>query len=449
MVPVSFPRLGSGTDKQDPSSDGLELEEILDIGKRTLAGLAIALSIAVAPLATASAAPAKAPATQRWVASWASAQMVPAAKDALPAAEVTDGTLRQTLRLSTGGGKIRVRLSNAFGTEPLKLSGVHVALAAAPGSARIDPASDRALAFSGRPEVTIPPGAEYLSDPIDFPAAPLANLAVTMRFDGPPPAQQTSHPGSRTTSWFGAGDQLAAAELTGGKSLDRWFQISGVDVLRPAGASLVTFGDSITDGYGVTTNGNNRWPDILAARLQAEPRTRGVGVLNAGIGGNRLVLDGLGPNAMARFDRDVLNQAGVKYVVLLEGVNDLGVLTREQPASPEAHAALVTRMTAAYDQMIRRAHDRGIKVYGATVMPFGGSGYYHPDAANEQDRQAINAWIRTPGRFDAVIDFDKLTRDPTNPSRLSPAYDSGDGLHPSLAGYKAMADAVPLDLFTR
>ncbi|MDR6531091.1 lysophospholipase L1-like esterase [Caulobacter rhizosphaerae] len=421
----------------------------MDIARRTLVGLVAALSVAASPLALAQAAPGKAAKTDRWVASWASAQMVPAAKDALPAADVTDGTLRQTLRLSTGGGKIRVRLSNAFGTEPLKLSGVHLALAAAPGSARIDPASDRALAFSGRPEVTIPPGAEYLSDPIDFPAKPLANLAVTLRFDGAPPAQQTSHPGSRTTSWFGPGDQLAAAELTGGKSLDHWFQISGVDVQRPAGASLVTFGDSITDGYGVTTNGNNRWPDLLAARLQADPRTRGVGVLNAGIGGNRLLLDGLGPNAMARFDRDVLNQAGVKYVILLEGVNDLGVLTRDQPASPEAHAALVARMTAAYDQMIRRAHDRGIKVYGATVMPFAGSAYYHPDAANEQDRQAINAWIRTPGRFDAVIDFDRLTRDPARPSRLSSAYDSGDGLHPSLAGYKAMADAVPLDLFTR
>jgi lysophospholipase L1-like esterase len=421
----------------------------LDIGKRTLVGLVIAVSIGLAPIAIAQAGAAKAPQAQRWVGSWATSQMIPAAKDALPAADVTDGTLRQTLRLSTGGGKIRVRLSNAFGTEPLKLSGVHVALAPASGSARIDPASDRALTFTGRSEVTIPAGAEYLSDPIDFPAAPLAHLAITLRFDGAPPAQQTSHPGSRTTSWFGAGDQLAAAELTGGKSIDRWFVISAVDVQRAAGASLVTFGDSITDGYGVTTNGDNRWPDILAARLQADARTKGVGVLNAGIGGNRLVLDGLGPNAMARFDRDVLNQAGIKYVILLEGVNDLGTLTRDQLVSPEAHAALVARMIASYDQMIRRARERGIKIYGATVMPYGGSAYYHPDAVNEQDRQAINAWIRTPGRFDAVIDFDKLTRDPANPSRLSPSFDSSDGLHPSLAGYKAMADAVPLDLFTR
>jgi lysophospholipase L1-like esterase len=419
----------------------------LDIGKRALVGLAIAVSIGAAPLSIAQAAAAKTPEAERWVGSWASSQMIPAAKDALPAADVTDGTLRQTLRLSTGGGKIRVRLSNAFGTEPLKLSGVHVALTVASGSARIDPASDRALAFLGRPDVIIPAGAEYLSDPIDFPAAPLANLAITIRFDGAPPVQQTSHPGSRTTSWFGAGDQLAAAELTGAKSVERWFQISGVDVLRPAGASLVAFGDSITDGHGVTTNGDNRWPDILAARLQADPRTKGVGVLNAGIGGNRLLLDGLGPNAMARFERDVLNQAGVKYVIVLEGVNDLGTLTRDKPASPEVHAALVARMIASYDQMIRRARERGIKVYGATVMPYGGSGYYHPDAANEQDRQAINAWIRAPGRFDAVIDFDKLMRDPANPSKLAPAYDSGDGLHPSLAGYKAMADAVPLSLF--
>ncbi|KQY91471.1 GDSL family lipase [Caulobacter sp. Root1455] len=419
----------------------------MDIGKRALVGLAIAVSIGAAPLSIAQAAAAKTPEAERWVGSWASSQMIPAAKDALPAADVTDGTLRQTLRLSTGGGKIRVRLSNAFGTEPLKLSGVHVALTVASGSARIDPASDRALAFLGRPDVIIPAGAEYLSDPIDFPAAPLANLAITIRFDGAPPVQQTSHPGSRTTSWFGAGDQLAAAELTGAKSVERWFQISGVDVLRPAGASLVTFGDSITDGHGVTTNGDNRWPDILAARLQADPRTKGVGVLNAGIGGNRLLLDGLGPNAMARFERDVLNQAGVKYVIVLEGVNDLGTLTRDKPASPEVHAALVARMIASYDQMIRRARERGIKIYGATVMPYGGSGYYHPDAANEQDRQAINAWIRTPGRFDAVIDFDKLTRDPANPNRLAPAFDSNDGLHPGPGGYKAMGEAVPLGLF--
>uniref|UniRef100_B0T4K8 Lipolytic protein G-D-S-L family n=1 Tax=Caulobacter sp. (strain K31) TaxID=366602 RepID=B0T4K8_CAUSK len=416
----------------------------MDFSKRALPGLAIALALSIASISAA--APAKAPQQQRWVGSWASAQMIPASKDALAPADLADGTLRQTLRLSTGGGKIRVRLSNAFGTDPLKLTGVHVALAAAPGSARIDPATDRALTFSARPDVTIPPGAEYLSDPLDFPAAPLANLTVSMRFVGLP-AQQTSHPGSRTTSWIAAGDQLGAADLPGAKSIDRWYQLSGVDVLRAGGSSLVTFGDSITDGYGVTPNGNNRWPDILAARLQADRRTAGVGVLNLGIGGNRLLLDGLGPNAMTRFDRDVLVQAGVKHLIVLEGVNDLGVLTRDQPVDPQVHAQLVANVLASYAQMIQRAREHGIKIHGATIMPYGGSAYYHPAAVNEQDRQAINAWIRAPGHFDSVIDFDKLMRDPADPSRLSPAYDSGDGLHPSLAGYKAMADAIPLKLF--
>lgn len=412
--------------------------------KRALPGLAVAFALSFGAVSIA--APAKGRQAERWVGSWASAQMAPADKDVLPASDIADGTLRQTVRLSAGGGKIRVRLSNAFGTEPLRLAGVRVAGAVAPGSARIDPTTDRPLTFSGQAGTTIPAGAEYLSDPLDFPAAPLSTLAVSIRFDGAP-AKQTGHPGSRTASWIAPGDQLSSADLTGAKRIDRWHQLSGVDVLRADGASVVVFGDSITDGYGVVPNGNGRWPDFLAARLQANPRTRGVGVLNAGIGGNRLLLDGLGPNAMARFERDVLNQTAVKYVIVFEGVNDLGTLTRDQPASPEAHAALVARITAAYDQMIQRARQRGVKIYGATIMPYGGSGYYHPDEANERDRQAVNAWIRAAGRFDAVIDFDKLTRDPANPSRMLAAYDSGDGLHPSPAGYQAMAQAVPLDLF--
>jgi lysophospholipase L1-like esterase len=421
----------------------------MDFGKRALRGLAvsIALSIAASSAAAWSAPPTTAPPPAAWTGSWASAQMVPNAKDALPSADLTGATLRQTLRLSIGGDQIRVRLSNVFGTEPLRLMSVHVARAVAAGSARIDPATDRALAFSGASEVTIPAGAEYLSDPIAFPATPLTSLAVSLRFAGAP-AQQTSHPGSRTTSWIAAGDQVAAADLPGAKAVDHWYHLSGVDVLRPAGESVVTFGDSITDGYGVTTNGDNRWPDGLAARLQADPRTRGVGVLNLGIGGNRLLLDGTGPNAMARFERDVLAQSRVKSVIVLEGVNDLGTLTRDQPVSAEAHADLVARIIAAYEQMIQRARQRGVRIYGATIMPYGGSAYYHPDAANARDRQAINAWIRTPGHFDAVIDFDAVMRDPAQPDRLLPAYDSGDHLHPSIAGYKVMADAVPLDLFT-
>ena len=216
-----------------------------------------------------------------------------------------------------------------------------------------------------------------------------------------------------------------------------------------ASAAIVLLGDSITDGYGVKANTNQRWPDAFATRLQANPKTRGLAVLNLGIGGNRVLLDGLGPSAAARFDRDVLMQAGVSHVLILEGVNDLGGLTRDKPASPDQHAGLVSEITTAYAQMVQKARARGIKVIGATIMPYGASAYYHPDALNEQDRQAVNAWIRAPGNFDAVVDMDRVMRHPAMPDRLAPAYDSGDGLHPSMAGYRVMAEAIPLELFAR
>ena len=216
----------------------------------------------------------------------------------------------------------------------------------------------------------------------------------------------------------------------------------------PSGASaLVAFGDSITDGHGATTNGNDRWPDILAARLQSSPGTRAMGVLNEGLGGNRLLLDGLGPNALARFDRDVLGQTGVKYVLVLEGINDLGTAARDGEISQAAHDALVMRILGAYTQIVERAHARGLRVFGATLTPYSGSGYYHPGPMSEADRQKINRWIRTAGHFDACVDFDRTVADPEHPQRLLPAYDSGDHLHPSPAGYKAMANSVPLTLF--
>ena len=204
-------------------------------------------------------------------------------------------------------------------------------------------------------------------------------------------------------------------------------------------------GDSITDGFGVQPDTNLRWTDHLAARLRVEGMEQ-VSVLNAGIGGNRLLNDGLGPNALARLGRDVLSQPGVTHLIVLEGVNDLGTLTRDAPATAEQHAALVAQATEALRQVVLRARARGLKVIGGTILPYGGSALYHPDAANEADRQAINAWIRAPGNFDAVIDFDAALRDPVNPTRLNPALDSGDGLHPSMDGYRAMAAAVPLDL---
>ena len=379
-----------------------------------------------------------------WVGSWAAAQQLPEPQNALAPADLHDATLRQVVRLSIGGSRIRLRLSNAFGTQPLVIDGVHVARALSPGGARIDPASDHDVTFNGAASVTIPAGASYLSDPVAMTAAPLSVLAVSLHLPEAPD-RQTGHPGSRSTSYLVHGNQSAAADLPDAQKVEHWYQLAGIEVEASAGA-VVTLGDSITDGHGATTNGNDRWPDRLAERLQASPATRGLSVLNEGIGGNRLLLDGLGPNALARLDRDVLAQAGVRTVVLLEGVNDLGTLTRDAPVPPEGHAALVAQIIGAYRQIVERAHAQGVKVIGATILPYAGSTYYHPDAANEADRQAVNRWIREPGHFDGMVDFDRVTRDPAHPDRLRPDFDSGDHLHPSPAGYKAMANAVPLAL---
>jgi lysophospholipase L1-like esterase len=388
------------------------------------------------------------PAQTVWTGSWATSQQIPEPANALAPDDLRDATLRQIVHLSLGGSTLRVHLSNAFGTEPLRFTSVHIAQPLSPATARIDPATDHALTFSGHPEVIIPAGAEYISDPIDYTVAPLSSLAITFHLDQPP-AEQTGHPGSRATSYLVHGDQVSTADLPDAKKIDHWYQLAEVDVAAPpGGAAIVTLGDSITDGHAATTNGNDRWPDVLAERLQASAKTRTLGVLNQGIGGNHLLTDGLGPNALARFDRDVLAPSGAKYVILLEGVNDLGGLARIAEVSQQEHDTLVHRILDAYRQIVLRAHDREIKVIGATILPYTGSDYYHPGPLSEADRQAINQWIRTPGNFDAVIDFDKVTRDPAHPDRLLPAYDSGDHLHPSPAGYRAMGEAIPLSLFT-
>ena len=212
---------------------------------------------------------------------------------------------------------------------------------------------------------------------------------------------------------------------------------------------MVALGDSITDGHGATTTGNDRGPDVLAQRLQASDATRGIGVLNQGIGGNHLLTDGLGPNVLARFDRDVLAQPGVRWVIVLEGVNDLGGLTRLSDPPQEVHAAFVRRLLASYEQIVARAHDAHLRVVGATILPYTDSDYYHPPASNEADRQVINAWIRAAGHFDAVVDFDEALADPARPNHLNPAYDSGDHLHPSAAGYRAMGELISPSLFAR
>jgi lysophospholipase L1-like esterase len=383
-----------------------------------------------------------------WLTAWASAQQVPEAHNAMPAGEFADATLRQIVRLAAGGAQLRVRISNLWGTEPLRIGAAAVAAAVSPGSSAVRAGSHRALAFRGQSSVTIPAGAEYLSDAVAMPTRAFEDLAISLHIAAEP-ARQTSHPGSRATSYLVKGQRVAADELAGAKTANHWWFLSGVETLgSPQAQALAVIGDSITDGYGVQPNTNSRWTDFLARRLQGNPATRHISVLNLGLGGNRLLTDGLGPNAAARFERDVLGQAGVRQAIVLEGVNDLGGgLTHHGVAGSPAGEALVEGMLGAYSQMVAKARARGVRIIGGTILPFGASKTYKPDAATEAARQRVNAWIRTPGRFDAVIDFDAMLRDPADPRLLAARWDN-DGLHPSIAGYQAMAEGVPLEVLT-
>src|SRR5579872_6763968 len=313
-----------------------------------------------------------------WVGSWATAQQLPDPEDALAADDLRDVTLRQIVHLSIGGSRLRLRLSNAFGTSPIEFTSVHVARPISNDSARINTDTDHAVTFGGAASVTLPAGADYISDPVNFAAAALSDLAITVHISKPP-AQETSHSGSHATSYLAAGDLVSALDLPAAKTIDHWYWIAGVDVaVSGPASSIVALGDSITDGHAATTNGNDRWPDELARRLQIAPATRTLGVLNEGIGGNRLLLDGLGPNALARFDRDVLAQTGVRCLIVLEGINDLGMLTRTAQVPQAQHDSLVHGIISAYQQIIGRAHEHGIRVLGATILPDGGFTYYHP-----------------------------------------------------------------------
>ena len=383
------------------------------------------------------------PAGDHWVATWGSAQLVPEGQNELPAAQWQDASLRQIVRVSLGGGTLRVKLSNVFGTAPLVIDAGSVALAAAPGRADVIAASLRALRFGGAAAVTIPAGGEYLSDPVDLPVAAGADLAISLHF-AEAPARQTGHPGARATSFRAAGNQVLAASWPQAGTFTRWYQITGVEVL--AGGSthtVVAIGDSITDGYGVQPDTYARWTDGLAVRLRGAGMTD-VGVVNAGIGGGRMLRDGLGPNLVSRFERDVLSRPGVSHAIVMIGVNDFGVQHRNKDDTPAARAALLDDLKQAYRQIVARAHLQGVCVLGATITPYAGSGYYAPGPDNEADRLAYNQWIRSAGVVDGVVDFDAALRDPAKPDHLLKALDN-DGLHPSPAGYKAMADAVPLE----
>lgn len=382
----------------------------------------------------------------RWATAWATAPMAIEDKDALSAAQTTDATIRQTVLLTLPVKRARIRITNRHGTEPLQIAGVRVARASGPGSPAIQPGSDRVLTFAGQATVTVPMGAEFTSDAVAIDAPALSHLAITIHY-ARAAGRQTGHPGSRTRSHVKAGNAITDLNFAGATEVMPWFHLAAVEVEGAGQGTIALLGDSITDGYGVKADSDTRWPDFFARALQANAATRHLGVANLGIGGNRLLLDGLGPNGLARLDRDVLDLAGVRYLVILIGVNDLGTLTREGQVSEAEHTAHLQRMLTGYAEVTRRARERGIRVIGGTILPYGASEYYHPDPPDEAKRQAINVWLRAPGNVDAVIDFDAWMRDPKRPGRLRAAVDSGDGLHPSIEGYRAMAAGVPLDLF--
>lgn len=398
---------------------------------------------------------------EQWVGTWGTAPAGP------PLPAQTQSFSNQTLRLivhtSIGGSRVRIRISNELGTTPLRIGEAHVARRQ--GGAAIVDGSDRPLTFSGMRSIVIPAGAPVLSDPVDLDVPALSDLAVSLHL--PDSVQATTiHGAAFQTNYVSLpGNFTGTATLPTERTITSWPFLTEVDVSAPAHAAIVALGDSITDGANTTIDTNRRWPDLLALRLQttrdlisapngiatlSAPNAR-LGVVNRGIGGNRLLRDPgeqplFGRAALARFDRDVLATAGVRYLIVLIGINDIG-----HPGTgtiPASEAVTAQDLIAGYRQLIARAHAKGIAIYGATLTPFEGTvfpGYYTPE--KEQVRQAVNNWIRSGDEFDGVIDFERAVRDPAHPTRMLPAYDSGDHLHPNDLGMQAMANAIPLELF--
>jgi lysophospholipase L1-like esterase len=414
--------------------------------------------------------------TESWVGTWGTGPAGPPLANNI--ITFNDQTLRLIVHTSIGGSRVRIRISNELGTTPLRIGEAHIGVRQ--NGAGIAAGTDRPLTFSGMGSITIPPGAPVLSDPVDLDVAALSDLAISLYLPGSVQAT-TIHGSAFQTNYVSqAGNFTGAATLPTQNTITSWPFLTEVDVTDPGGAAIVALGDSITDGSNTTTDTNHRWPDLLALRLQTTRDLVGaqagakaaaggaqasgnrniaglvawngrLGVVNRGIGGNRLLRDPgeqplFGRAALARFDRDVLATAGARYAIVLIGINDIGHPgTGTIPASEEP---TVDDLIAGYRQLIARAHAKGIAIYGGTLTPFEGTvfpGYYTP--AKEQIRQAVNNWIRSSDEFDGVIDFERAVRDPSHPTRMLPAYDSGDHLHPNDLGMQAMANAIPLQLF--
>ncbi|HEX4020505.1 MAG TPA: SGNH/GDSL hydrolase family protein [Acidobacteriaceae bacterium] len=386
---------------------------------------------------------------QRWVATWTSAQQTSDTGTGVSKTGFNNQTIRMVIHTSLGGSMVRVHLSNAFGTTSLKVGSVHIALHSQQGA--IVPGSDHTVLFHGNPSVTIPPGAPMVSDPVLMDVPQLGELAVSIYLPGSTGAPTWHDLGLQTTYISGPGDFTSSTAIpntqTEATTRDSWFFLSAVDVQAPRAAfSIVAFGDSITDGAHSTPNENQRWPDLLAARILTASGHKSIAVVNEGISGNRILHDNAGPNALARIDRDVLAVDGVRVLIVLEGINDIG-WPDEPDSKYVSQTVTADEIIGGLQQIIHRAHSHGIRVIGATLTPYEGAEYVA--AAGEKKREAVNTWIRTSGAFDGVVDFDAATEDPQNPNHFFPAYDSGDHLHPNDAGYKAMANAFDLKMLTR
>jgi lysophospholipase L1-like esterase len=375
--------------------------------------------------------------SKKWIGSWGTSPQLVEPNNMPPAPGLTNNTIRQVVCVSIGGKKIRFNFSNKFGKNLVEIKAVQIAVST--GESSINASTSKTLKFKGKTAITMEPGTEISSDAVSFDLKPRMLVAITIAFGETSPTL-TGHPGSRTTSYILNGEQTSpTADFTNAVKTDHWYIVTGIDVEAKSGAAIAIIGDSITDGRGSGTNKQNRWPDILAMRLLENADTKQISVLNMGIGGNTILRGGLGPTALTRFDRDILNQQGVKWLIVFEGVNDLGS-TRDSIAAFNVAKGLI----AAYDTMITKAHAKGIKVYGVTITPFKKASYYTPyrDAA----RNTVNDWIRTSGHFDGLIDFDKTIRDPNDPATIL-AEAQSDYLHPNELGYQMMGKAVDLSLF--
>jgi lysophospholipase L1-like esterase len=391
-------------------------------------------------------------AQEGWIGTWGASPLPPSqAAGPFPGTPSFENqTVRQIVRLSAGGAKLRLRLTNEYGTAPVEIGAARVAIAA--GDDALESGTERVVTFDGRPSGVIPPGAPLLSDPIDLAVADLESLSISLYFPGAT-GTCTCHATGMQNTYISAPGDFTSGSFAPAETIQARVFLSGIEVQRDDAGVVVALGDSITDGIGSTAGANHRWPDVLAERLAARRRAQPFGVVNHGISGNRVLSDGAGESALARFDRDVLSVPGVTHVIVFEGVNDLGIaygrfegqFAAMRNLMPPGLTATRETMIAGFRQLIARAHAKGLKIYGATIAPYQGAMYFSPEG--EAVRQAVNTWIRESDEFDAVLDFDAVLRDSAQPAQMKEGFHSGDFLHGSDAGYKALAESINLALF--